>query len=583
MERDGTQGSDSFEGSLNLVKLAPDSLQMLSDKPMVRELIQLLLAHNVTHCVLSPGSRNAPISISLINHPEFETYSVVDERAAGFFALGLSQQLNQPVAVCCTSGSAAMNYAPAVAEAFYQRIPLIVLTADRPQEWVNQGDGQTIQQKDLFGSHVRSFQELRDSDDDQWHNNRLINEALNSATAQLGGPVHINIPLYENLYGTTTEELQPVRVIRNIKSEQTLSDDDLLRIKGTISASKSVMILCGQIPPNRELNALLASISEGGKTIVLSETHSNVCGGRIVTTIDRIIMSFQGEELADFMPETLITIGGNIISKKIKAILRDHPSEEHYHVDSAGEILDTYKNLTEVIPTEHATTLAALQQELTGPGVYADRWALKVNQNQKIHDDFAIKQDWSDLKAFNVLLDRLPQDSDLQMGNSSVVRYVQLFDMRNDIRYFGNRGTSGIDGCTSTAMGAANASDRITTLIVGDLSFLYDTNGLWHQHKPANLKIIVINNGGGGIFKIIDGPSDSGVLTQGFETPHQLDLGKVSAGYNIDYQKVKDEIELSTGLEWLYSQGSCSILEIDTSEVESQDFIKAYFTNLRKQ
>ena len=170
MERDGTQGADSFEGSLNLVKLAPDSPPMLSDKPMIRELIQLLLAHNVTHVVLSPGSRNAPISISLINHSEFETYSVVDERAGGFFALGLSQQLNQPVAVCCTSGSAALNYAPAVAEAFYQRIPLIVLTADRPQEWVNQGDGQTIQQKDLFGSHVRSFQELRDNDDDQWHN-----------------------------------------------------------------------------------------------------------------------------------------------------------------------------------------------------------------------------------------------------------------------------------------------------------------------------------------------------------------------------------------------------------------------------
>ena len=583
MERDGTQSSDSFEGSLNLVKLAPDSPPMLSDKPMIRELIQLLLAHNVIHVVLSPGSRNAPISISLINHSEFETYSVVDERAGGFFALGLSQQLNQPVAVCCTSGSAALNYAPAVAEAFYQRIPLIVLTADRPQEWVNQGDGQTIQQKDLFGSHVRSFQELRDNDDDQWHNNRLINEALASATAKLSGPVHINIPLRENLYGTTAEDLGSVRVIRNTKCEQVLSASDLTRIQGTISSAKSVMILCGQISPNSGLSKLLAAISEGGKTVVLSETHSNVCGGRIVTTIDRIIMSFKRDELVDFMPEILITIGGNIISKKVKAILRDHPSQEHFHIDPAGEILDTFKNLTEVVPSEFETTLAALQEELKGPGVYADRWALKVSQNQKIHADFASKQAWSDLKAFKVLLDRIPQDSDLQMGNSSVVRYVQLFDMRSDIRYFGNRGTSGIDGCTSTAMGAANASDRITTLIVGDLSFLYDTSGLWHQHRPKNLKIIVINNGGGGIFKIIDGPSDSGVLSQGFETPHQLDLGKVSAGYDIEYQKVKDEIELGAGLEWLYDQGSCSILEIDTSKVESQNFIKAYFTNLRKQ
>lgn len=583
MERDGTQGSDSFEGSLNLVKLAPDFPRMHSDKPMVNELIQLLLAHNVTHVVLSPGSRNAPLSISMLNDPEFTTYTVVDERAAGFFALGLSQQLGLPVAVCCTSGSAGLNYAPAVAEAFYQRIPLVVLTADRPEEWVNQGDGQTIQQKDLFGSHVRASRELRDTQDDQWHNNRLINEALNAATGKAPGPVHINIPLRENLYGNSTEETEQARVIQIAETNQQISSEALIRIRSKISTSNGVLILCGQVAPNEELRQLLESIAEGGKTVVMSETHSNISGGRIITTVDRLIMSFQTEELQDFIPDVLITIGGNIISKKIKAILRNNPPKEHLHIDPSGEILDTYQNLSEVIPVGYFSALTTLKEDLIGEGDFAARWSNRAAKNQKLHDEFTSVQPWSDIKAFRVLLDRIPADSDLQMGNSSVIRYIQLFDMRQDIRYFGNRGTSGIDGSTSTAMGAANASGRTTTLIVGDLSFLYDTNGLWHSHLPNNLKIVVINNGGGGIFKIIDGPSDSGVLSEGFETPHNLDLNKIAAGYNIDYQKVKDEIELSSGLEWLYQQNTCSILEIDTTGIESQNYIKAYFSNLRKQ
>ena len=568
---------------MKLVKLAPDFSKMYSNKPMVNELLQLLLAHGISHVILSPGSRNAPISISILNDSRFTTYSIVDERAAGFFALGLAQQSRHPVAVCCTSGSAALNYAPAVAEAFYQRIPLVVLSADRPEEWVNQGDGQTIQQRDVFGQHVRASRELRDSLEDQWHNNRLINEALNASTGLPQGPVHINIPLRENLYGNSTEEHGLSRVIQISETKSQLSPEAISRIKTKISSKRSVLILCGQLAPNEDLRQLLESIGEGGKTVVISETHSNMSGGRIITTIDRLIMSFQKEEIRDFIPDILITIGGNIISKKVKSILRSNPPSEHIHIDPAGEILDTYKNLSVVIPIDFCSALKTFETELKAEGDFADRWSQRAARSQKLHDEFTPVQNWSDLKAFKVLLDRIPADSDIQMGNSSVVRYIQLFDMRQDVQYFGNRGTSGIDGSTSTAMGAANASERLTTLIVGDLSFLYDTNGLWHQHLPNNLKIVVINNGGGGIFKIIDGPSNSGVLKEGFETPHNLDLGKIAEAYNVDYQSVKDEIELKSGLEWLYEQDTCSILEINTSGIESQNFIKAYFSNLRKQ
>lgn len=583
MARDRTQGSDTFEGSVNLVKFAADSPSMISDKPMIKELIQLLLDHEVTHVVLSPGSRNAPISISLINNPSFTTYTVVDERAAGYFALGMAQQLQKPVAVCCTSGSAAMNYAPAVAEAYYQRIPLVVLTADRPEEWVNQGDGQTIQQQELFGKHVRAYRELRDTQGDQWHNNRLINEALIQTGRDAPGPVHINIPLRENLYGKSPSTDEGVRAIQVTPHDASISADQMDRLRKEIDEAKSVLILCGQAFPSEELNDVMREIADGGKTVVLTETHSNVSGENIHTIVDRLIMSFTSDEIQDFIPELLITVGGNIISKKIKAVFRQHTPDKHWHIDPRGEILDTYQCLSEVVPVTGYTFLKETAGALIGDGEFASRWTTRAHRNQQLHDDFAPQQPWSDLKAFHMILEQLPSESDLQMGNSSVVRYVQLFDMRGDIRYFGNRGTSGIDGCTSTAVGAANASGNMTTLITGDLAFLYDTNGLWHQHMPANLRIIVINNGGGGIFKIIDGPSNSGVLKEGFETPHGLNLGDISRAYQIDYQKATDEIELNSGLEWLYQNSNCCILEVDTSEVESQEIIKGYFSNLRQQ
>ncbi|MGB1032748.1 MAG: 2-succinyl-5-enolpyruvyl-6-hydroxy-3-cyclohexene-1-carboxylic-acid synthase, partial [Flavobacteriales bacterium] len=484
--------------------------------------------------VVSPGSRNAPVSFTVHAHPEIQLYSIPDERVAGYFALGMSQQINEPVALICTSGSAGFNYGPAVAEAFFQKTPLIVLTADRPEEWVAQGEGQTIFQKDLFGKHVLFSAQLNENLNDsdlRWFNQRTINEAWEVCTQQNQGPVHLNLAFREPLYGKT-DQIKKAPIKKTLQMEHRMTSNQWDSLAGRINSLEKVMVIVtqnGGLSKNTDLN----NFASHGNVLVLTETTSNTYGKEMISCIDRLLESLDPEKSQELLPELVITIGHNIISKKLKNLLRSG-SMQHWHVDETDRFIDTFQQLEYSLPVNGDQFLTEiLKRKESSTSTYHSKWLLHELEIKKRHGAFLEELDFCDLKSFSAIMPAIPAESHVQMGNSSVVRYIQLFDSRPDLHYFGNRGTSGIDGCTSTAIGAAVASKQETTLITGDIAFFYDSNAFWHNSVPKHLKIVLINNGGGGIFRIINGPSASNALEECFETPHKRSAEHIAKDHGL--------------------------------------------------
>ena len=561
---------------------------MTTNKTTISSLVEICARKGIKKIVLSPGSRNSPLAIAFNRHSEIDCYVVVDERAAAFFAMGMAQQTQHAVAICCTSGSAALNYAPAIVEAFYQRIPLLVLTADRPVEWIDQGAGQTIRQRDVFEKYIlKSFQLVQEANegDDLWYNNRQINEAINLAHSPKLGPVHINIPLLEPLYGLTDESTPTPKIQEFIKTEQRLSSTPLKSFANKWNQAESKLILCGLMSPNKKVNELLEKLCEDDSVSVLTETTANVFSEKFNPCIDRLISTIDEAEEKDFRPEILVTIGGAIVSKKIKALLRRMRPTEHWHIDEAGVEMDTYQSLTQTIPISAANFFQQIIPEIDfskkRESSFQAIWSERNKSTQANHLNFLKETKYSDLIAFEIILKNIPSGSIFQMGNSSTIRYVQLFDQRPDLEYFSNRGTSGIDGCTSTAVGAALASGKPTTLVCGDLSFFYDINGLWNKYLPANLRIIIINNSGGGIFRIIPGPSTSDELDEFFEVTQERSAKDVAKMYGLSYYAASSSKELANVLLEFYNEkNQASILEIFTPRKENDKILKAWFDNL---
>jgi 2-succinyl-5-enolpyruvyl-6-hydroxy-3-cyclohexene-1-carboxylate synthase len=557
---------------------------MISDKRSVQDFFSLLEQRGIHHVVIAPGSRNAPFSISLHEHETIHSYSIADERSAAFVALGMAQQLGQPVVLICTSGTAALNFSPAMAEAFYQRIPLLVVTADRPVEWIDQGEGQSIRQRDVYTNFVKASYEVMDDGphaDASWYNVRIMDEAMRKCVEGVAGPVHLNFPLREPLYGVVEKATSAVKTIARAPIQRTIQQDALEALHQQLSKSKRVMILAGQAKADNRLHKALMKWALLPQVAVFTEAHSNLSDPSFVSTIDRLIMSLPQEQRSALDPEVVITVGHNIISRKIKDILRKGACE-HWHVDVTGEGLDTLKHLNRVIPIKPFEFFEDIVPEPNQDSDYA-KWirTLDLQGNEKA-SVFLKDAAWSDLKAFDLIYQAIPEGSHLQMGNSSVVRYILLFHSRKDLVHFGNRGVAGIDGCTSTAVGAAFVSQLPTTLISGDVAFFYDSNAFWNNLVSRKLKIIVINNGGGGIFRIIDGPSTTPALEQYFETRHSRKASDLAHMYNIPCRTATSAIELKAALSWLYQSDSCSLLEVITPTEENAQVLQDYFRALLK-
>lgn len=555
---------------------------MISDKRAIQDFFTLLEQRGIGHVVISPGSRNAPFSISLHHHPTIKSYAVPDERSAAFVAMGMAQQLGEPVVVICTSGTAALNFSPAIAEAFYQRIPLLVVTADRPVEWIDQGEGQSIRQKHVYDNFVKASYEVIDDTahaDGAWYNVRIMDEAMRKCVEGVAGPVHLNFPLREPLYGTVEKAQHAVKTIQRAPIHRAIHQEVLEGLHLQLSQAKSVLILAGQAKADVRLHEALLQWAKLPQVAVMTEAHSNLSDEVFVSTIDRLIMTLPQEERKNLSPEILITVGHNIISRKIKDILRKGQCE-HWHVDVTGEGLDTLKHLNRIVPIKPFEFFEDILPEPNASSTYGNYINELNNKGRDKASSFLSGAPWSDLKAFDAIYQRIPGGSHLQMGNSSVVRYVLLFDSRKDLVHFGNRGVAGIDGCTSTSIGASYISQKPTTLISGDIAFFYDSNAFWNNLVSNHLKVIVINNGGGGIFRIIDGPSSTPALEQYFETRHKRMAVDLARMYNIPAHSASNEEELLKGLDWLYSADQCALLEVLTPTEHNAEVLQNYFRAL---
>lgn len=537
--------------------------------------------------MISPGSRNAPLSISLHRHPEIETYVIPDERAASFFALGMAQQRRQPVLICCTSGSAVLNYAPAIAEAYYQRIPLFVVTADRPEEWIDQGDGQTIRQKEVFANYIRhSAGLIQDAvlAPDRQQNRTRIQRAIEMCRLPVDGPVHLNVPLREPLYQTKTYAQDEVPVVAQQLSRERPKPWHNPAMSATLGTARRILILTALMEPNPALERELGAWAENEQVAVLTESTSNLKDPRFFGCIDRLIFTFSPDDLDRFQPDLLITVGHQIISKRIKAILRERKPKHHWHIDPDTRHPDTFQALSRRIHDEPAAALKKLRADLSEvESSYASWLRERESAIEQAHAAYLDTCAFSDLKAVDVLLENLPENWNLQLGNSASVRYVQLFQEGRGAKCHCNRGTSGIDGCTSTAMGAAASTGEPTLLLTGDMAFFYDSNAFWHPHRPENLKIVVLNNGGGGIFRIIDGPGEEAITEKYFEAHHTMSAEKLAGMFELPYRAAKDEASLTAGLADLFSEAPNSpvILEVFTPRRQNDRVLKAYFKFLQ--
>ncbi|MDP4595615.1 MAG: 2-succinyl-5-enolpyruvyl-6-hydroxy-3-cyclohexene-1-carboxylic-acid synthase [Crocinitomicaceae bacterium] len=551
-----------------------------SDKELVQFVVAALAYHGIQKVVLSPGSRNASFAIAFDAHPQIETIVVHDERAAAFIALGWAEQTQTPVAICCTSGSACLNYYPALAEAYYRNIPILALTADRPSKWINQGDGQTIVQAEVFKNHTHAYLAFdEDTFEFNTHSTQQISAFLSHLSQAWKGPIHLNIGLNEPLYGLAA--MQAFEFERQQPQATNPDLPDFKHIEG-----KKIMVLVGQMDPNPRLAYLLAQFAELSNVVVLVENTSNLKNELFNHCIDRSLNGFEQNDPA-FQPEVLISFGGAIVSKRIKAYLRQTPLDIHWRIAPDFPEMNTFGTLSANLPMEPTQFIEALLRSNLSlqTNNYKGKWkAIDYIAKDKQVAFVTSQTTLFDYDIFNSLQERIESPLHLHLANSSVVRYAQLFDPLPNVVYHSNRGTSGIDGSVSTAVGAALASPSEQHLLIcGDTSFIYDSNALWTSPFPQNLKIILIQNHGGGIFQIIPGPANSPLRAQYFEATHQKSPGKIAEGYGFEVQYLSDKSKLDATIStFLALTEGLQILEITTAQNQNAQVLQDFFNFVKK-
>lgn len=556
----------------------------------------------IKHIVISPGSRNAPLTLSFANDPFFECFSIVDERSAAFFAMGIAQQNNRPVVVVCTSGSALLNYYPAIAEAFYSAIPVVAISADRPPYKIDIGDGQTIRQDLVFDRHIGYSANLKldiahavetigefspellssTQEEVERFNLQEVDKAMCVAFEEKL-PVHINIPFEEPLYGKVSWNESPTENVSRPIASSKKEPVQIPEARNSWNTAQRKMVLVGVNNPESINPAFLHILAEDPSVLVFTETTSNLHHPNFFPSIDSII--FPVEKAADtndlfklLQPDILLTFGGLIVSKKVKAFLRKYRPKQHWHVHEY-KAYDTYLALSEHFKTDANTFLSGLLSG-TKPikSEYRTFWDTYKSKYIKRRKQYLEKIVFSDFKAFDTILRSIPQGHQLQLSNSSTVRYAQLFDIHPSIAVFCNRGTSGIDGSTSTAVGAAYYSKNPTLLITGDLSFFYDSNAFWNRYVRPDFRVILINNSGGGIFRILPGFDGSELFAKYFETTHQLSAAHLCEQFGLHYHSACNHKELENALQDFYLPSDrAKVLEVFTPREENNKILLDYF------
>jgi 2-succinyl-5-enolpyruvyl-6-hydroxy-3-cyclohexene-1-carboxylate synthase len=565
----------------------------------VYNIAEICARHGITDVVLSPGSRSAPLTLAFARHPELMVRVVPDERAAAFIGLGIAQAQRRAVALVCTSGTAGLNYAPAVAEAFFQHIPLVIFTADRPPEWIDQLDGQTIRQRNLYGAHAKGeFEFPVDTShaDAKWHSARIVNEAINLAQAAPAGPVQVNVPLREPFYpkageGIVYEKDVPVIWDNVSRYDNSITCSNAIREwPSHIPLPQKVLIVAGQHHKDEHLIKVLNQLADINGIAVVADTISNSTGSNNIVTGQDIIFSAAGKVLLESLqPDLLITFGKSLISKGLKIFLRNYPATVHWHIQADdAAVADTFRSLTHVYRNKPSLFLQEFDDLLKNNWRkffrnYGQQWRDADQRAKEIRNRFLhahLFGSFNEFRAFEDILMEIPGFCALHLANSMAVRYANILGLPQgrQIEVFANRGTSGIDGCNSTAVGAALAQpERPVVLLTGDVAFFYDRNAFWHNYPTPNLRVVLFNNHGGGIFRIIDGPRQQPELDEFFETRQLLTAENTAKDFNLRYFPVSSFAELEAALPVFFAaKTGAAILEVFTDSKTNAAFFEEY-------
>ncbi len=550
----------------------------------IYDIAELCARQGIHQAIVCPGSRCAPLTLAFSKHPEITCRTISDERSAAFIALGIAQQTNMPVVLVCTSGSAAYNFAPAIAEASLQEIPLLILTADRPKEWIDQWDGQTIRQSNLYGSHVKKsydFPEDYSHADSVWYLNRVTNEAIALAQEYPKGPIHINVPLREPLYPSANEKITFTKKLRGITVSQPkliLTEADRKTIIQSLSGFTKILLIAGQQDYHAGLAKAVGRFCKVNQVTLIGDVISNYHSSSTAVRYADVFLSACSETIKkSLQPELVITFGKSVISKNLKQFLRTHPPVQHWHIQPSGITADTFQSLTQVIHAdpksvfEHLSDSVEIEKfQLQKKENFARLWNAEEHRTDLSSKKYFSESAFNELTILHEIISSLPDRCNLHVANSMSVRYANLIGLtekNKGVHVYANRGASGIDGCTSTAVGHALSSDIPNILITGDLAFFYDRNAFWHNYSIPNLHVVVINNAGGIIFNLIDGPDHLEEKDEYFITKQKLSAIHLANEFGFQYLKVDSTKKLKHALNtFLNFDRTTKILEIITDQ-----------------
>lgn len=534
------------------------TIKVYSDKENINILTSLLVSYGVRHIVVCPGSRNAPLVHNFDVSPDITTHAVTDERSAAFFALGLRLRLRQPVAVCVTSGSALLNTMPGAAEATYQHEGIIIISADRPQAWIGQLDGQTMPQHGALGTFASPSVSLPEphNDTERWLCRRLICEAMIANTCPPFPSVHINVPVSEPLFGFSTPCLPEIPPVGIADLDDQNGRETLRRI---LKGKRRLMVISGQTYDDSAAGLLMDKASG---CVFVAEWLSPY--GR-VRHIDEILRTTCAEELDNMRPDCIVYIGGHTVSKRLRHYMRSLDSRTMFiTVSDDGMLHDVSQHTTLVVKATAGDFMRMICNGAICPDADMDfvrRWY--DMDNMAARRISASCPPYSQMLAIRRLEENIDNSKDIVCyANSLSVRAGMMY--ASAYRYC-NRGLNGIEGTLSMAAGmAAGAKEEGMTAgnmtaaqnvycVIGDLSFFYDSNALWIQELAGNMRIMLINNQRGAIFGMLPGLDRSPAHKPLIAAGHNSTAEGICSQYGMEYYRATDTPSLEEGIRLLTS------------------------------
>ncbi|RHW30742.1 2-succinyl-5-enolpyruvyl-6-hydroxy-3-cyclohexene-1-carboxylic-acid synthase [Neobacillus notoginsengisoli] len=538
-----------------------------------------LVHAGIKDVVVSPGSRSTPMAMVMAEHPGLNLHIHVDERSAAFFALGIAKATGKPAAILCTSGTAAANYFPAIVEARYSRVPLLVLTADRPHELRDVGAPQAIDQIDLYGKHVKWFNEMalpEEAADMIRYVRTVCARAASVAIQAPAGPVHLNFPFREPLIPDLENDRLfelPERAEGYVSVQvgsRTLAKEDFERIAAVLEKHEKGIIVCGQLG-NKEFAGKVEQLAEALGYPVLADPLSQLRsatnpGDWIVDAYDAFLRFEEAKSI--LKPEVVIRFGAMPVSKALGIFLKENRNALQFVVDGGGGWLDPHALSTEMVYCDEALFCEGLLQHIQGRqgSGFSDRW-LKMNGLAKAAMEAEMNRDeLNESFVFRQLSELLPEGASLFVGNSMPIRDLDSFFWKTNkrIKVMANRGANGIDGVTSSALGASLYAAPMY-LVLGDLTFFHDMNGLIAAKQYGlDLTVILINNNGGGIFSFLPQSGQAKNFERLFGTPLGLDYSHVVEMYGGKFSRVENWLQFNESIELAKEEPGLKVIEVVT-------------------